>query len=128
MITWTSKGRAHPGEFTVHVPNNPAAAWATGVLSESYGNLSDYMNDSQQRARSEVRALSRVDTGLMRFLTESFLSEQGHVFELDFGWWEGSPHYAPYQEFGTRYIEPMLAVYRVHLEIASGIPGAVVGR
>lgn len=129
MITWTTKGSAHDGEFTVHVPNNPSAAYATGMLSWGYENLFAYMEDSHRYAKQAVQNLSRVDTGLMRYMADSLLHVRGHVFELNFGWWEGAPRYAPYQEFGTRNgIEPMLAVYRVHLEIASGLPGAVVGR
>lgn len=114
--------------YTLHDPWNPTLAWMTGTLSWTHDNVLRYMEDSHRMAKQQVQNLSRVDTGLMRMMADSNLHIRGDVFELNFGWEVDAPHYATYQEFGTQYIEPMLAVGTVFEEIWSGLPNAVVGR
>lgn len=129
-ITWTtSGGRPQPGRYTIESADNPTLGWATGQLTQIHENVFDYMEQSKVYAEQAVAARSRVDTGLMRRLADAVLTVRTDVSVLDFGWWEDSPYYAPFQEFGTRAgIQAMLAVYETHLEIMAGFPDAVVGR
>lgn len=114
--------------YTLQDPMNPTLQWMTGQLSTTYDGIFAYMESSYRYSEQAVQNLSRVDTGLMRMLVESNLNVRGDVFELSFGWESETPHYAGYQEFGTQYIEPMLAVGTVFEEIWAGVPNAMVGR
>jgi len=128
-ITWNRGPAPKAGRYTITTPDNPTLGWATGQLSQTYANVFEYMEDSRVYAEMAVSARSRVDTGLMRHMADAVLTVRGDVFELNFGWWEGAPYYAPFQEFGTRNgIQPMLAVYETHLEIMAGFANAAVGR
>lgn len=114
--------------YTLHNQWNPTLQWMTGQLSHTYDATFRYMEDSHRYAKQAVQNLARVDTGLMRMMADSLLHVRGDTFELTFGWSADTPHYAVYQEFGTRYIEPMLAVGTVFEEIWTGMPSALVSR
>lgn len=129
-VVWVAPRPQQGGSnrYTLHNPWNPTLQWATGQLSATYDNVFSYMETSHNYAKQAVQNLSRVDTGLMRMMADSLLHARGDTFELTFGWNVDAPHYASYQEFGTQYITPMLAVGTVFEEIWSGLPNAVVGR
>lgn len=113
-LTWETRGTVYQGRHTQQFPDFPAGTWATGDLSRKPDEVRDFMRGAQISSRVAVAGLSRVDTGRMRGEVESYLSGNDEQHVLDFGWWEGNPHYAPYQEFGTRTgIEAMLAVHSV---------------
>lgn len=113
-LTWETRGTVYQGRYTQQFPDFPAGTWATGELSRKPDQVENFMRGAQVNSRVAVAALSRVDTGRMRGEVESYLSGTDEQHVLDFGWWEGNPHYAPYQEFGTRTgIEAMLAVHSV---------------
>lgn len=128
VITWESRGSAASSRhrrYTVATGDFPLTEWATDELSQVYENVEDFMYQAQQEARENVMAASRVDTGYMRANVESTVAKPGEEIVLEFGWWEGNPHYAPYQEFGTRFIEPMLAVHTEFLRVSSELPWSV---
>jgi len=113
-LTWETRGTVYQGRYTQQFPDFPAGTWATGELSRKPDEVRDFMLSARESSRTTVQSLSRVDTGRMRSDVESYVSEKQEQYVLDFGWWEGNPHYAPYQEFGTRTgIEAMLAVHSV---------------
>lgn len=115
-LVWQTIGQHYHGRLTETTPMYPAGTWATGTLSRKYDQIDDFFKGAQVNSRVAVNALSRVETGRMKSEVESYSSATGETFTLDFGWWEGNPHYAPYQEFGTSNgIEPMLAVHAVFL-------------
>src|SRR5690554_7368847 len=62
---------------------------------------------------------SRVDTGRMRSEVESYQFASLTLVGIEFGWAEGNPHYAPYQEFGvpSHNIKPMRAVQQTYHEV-----------
>lgn len=127
-VTWRTSGTVHPGRFTVSTPDNPTTAWATGVLSMADSNVHEFFEESKVYAEMAVVARSRVDTGLMRHMADSLLHVRPYSYELNFGWWEGAPYYAPFQEFGTRNgIEPMMAVLDTFEELRARLPGAIGG-
>ena len=113
-LTWETRGTVYQGRYTQQFPDFPAGTWATGELSRKPDEVRDFMYSARESSRTTVQSLSRVDTGRMRSDVESYVSEKQEQYVLDFGWWEGNPHYAPYQEFGTRNgITAMLAVHAV---------------
>lgn len=114
--------------FTLYNQWNPLLQWSTGMLSQMYDNVLRFMEQAHQMAKQAVQNLARVDTGLMRHMADSVLHIRGDVFELSFGWWADAPHYAVYQEFGTQYIQPMLAVQAVFEELHPQLPHAMGGR
>lgn len=127
-VTWRTSGKVHPGRFTIETPDNPTLAWATGVLSFADSNVHRFMEESKVFAEVNVQSLSRVETGLMRHMADSLLHVRGNSYELLFGWDEGAPYYAPFQEFGTRNgIEPMMAVLKTFETIRAQLPGAFAG-
>ena len=113
-LVWQIIGQHYHGALTTSTPMYPAGTWATGQLSRKDDQIRDHMRGAQVNSRVAVSALSRVETGRMKSEVESYLSAGSTEHVLDFGWWEGNPHYAPYQEFGTRNgITAMLAVHAV---------------
>ena len=130
QLVWTTPPPVSPGRgtFTSSVPDNPTLEWATGLLSETYDNLYSYLSQAQLFSRDAVMQRSRVDTGFMRSNVESFFHATRTQIGLDFGWWDGTPHYAPFQEFGTIHITAMLAVAEVFEAVHSNMMDAVVGR
>lgn len=113
-LVWHSIGQHYHGSLTENTPLYPAGTWATGELSRKRDDIADFFTGARGSSRQAVWALSRVDTGRMRSETESYATAGRETMSLEFGWWEGNPRYAPYQEFGTRNgIEPMLAVHAV---------------
>lgn len=128
-VTWSAPPiTTGSNRYTLYNEWNPMLQWATGSLSHMYDNLLEYFEQAHAFAKQAVQNLSRVDTGLMRHMADSLLHIRGDVFELNFGWWADAPYYAVFQEFGTEYIEPMLAVQAVFEEIHTGIPRAMGGR
>lgn len=128
-LVWQTSGMGRGSRsrrYTTVVPMYPAAEWATDELSQVYDRVEAAARTAQVEARQRIMAASRVDTGLMRAMVESTMSSPGESFVLDFGWWEGVPHYAPYQEFGTRYIEPMMAVHAEYIRVPLAILDAVI--
>lgn len=128
-LVWTSSGRrsaSRSRRYTVRAPRFPAGEWATDELSQVYDRVEDAVRAEQLQVRENIMANARVDTGLMRSLVESTVATPGETFVMEFGWWEGVPHYAPYQEFGTRYIDPMLAVQREYVRVPLEILDAVI--
>lgn len=127
-VTWRTSGAVHQGRFTVSMDDNPSAAWATGMLSFADANVHEFFEESKVYAEMAVASRSRVDTGLMRHMADSLLHVRPMSYELLFGWDEGAPYYAPFQEFGTRNgIEPMMAVLATFEEIRARLPGAFAG-
>lgn len=128
-VRWVGKAPVTGGSnrLTKYDQNNPTLQWATGSSSIMYDNMFEYMEESHRMAKQAVQNLSRVDTGLMRHMADSLLHVRGDTIELNFGWWADAPHYAVYQEFGTAYIRPMLAVHAVFEEIHTGLPRAMGG-
>lgn len=117
-LTWETRGTVYQGRYTQQFPDFPAGTWATGELSRKPDEIRDFMYSARESSRTTVQSLSRVDTGRMRSDVESYVSEKQEQYVLDFGWWEGNPHYAPYQEFGTsRGIQPMLAVHATFIAV-----------
>lgn len=127
MIRWTRTGQApYQGRYTIRAQENPSLEWATGMLSATDAGVHRFMESAKIQTEQSVKSRSRVDTGLMRAMADSVLHVRGDSYELNFGWWEGAPHYAPYQEFGTvTGIEPMLAVQQTFLETMSGLQQAM---
>lgn len=118
-IEWESPYRqqSQRGRFTDHTLDVPIGVWATDQLSIWYERVRDHMEERQPEARDKVMTRSRVDTGYMRSNADSFFSATDKEIVLEFGWDEGRPFYAPFQEFGTdNGIEPMLAVYQTWVE------------
>lgn len=128
-VTWQTSGAVHPGRFTLHSDDNPTLAWATGMLSYTDTSVHEFFERSKVYAEMAVANRSRVDTGLMRHMADSLLHVRPYSYELLFGWDEGAPHYAPYQEFGvpSHNIEAMLAVGRTFEELRAQLPGAIAG-
>jgi len=129
MLVWQESGPRAPSRsrrYTQSAPNFPVGEWATDELSQVYDRVDDVVREQQVQARTNIMAASRVDTGLMRSLVESTVATPGETFVMEFGWWSGVPHYAPYQEFGTMYIEPMLAVQREYVRVPLEILDAVI--
>lgn len=128
-VTWNAPPTfSGSNRYTLHNEWNPLLQWSTGVLSQLYDNMLAYFEWAQTYAKQAVQNLSRVDTGLMRMMADSVLHLRSDIFELNFGWWEGAPFYAPFQEFGTQHISAMLAVHAVFEEIHTGLPRAMGGR
>ena len=129
-VQWVSPPPRTVGSnrYTLSDHWNPSLQWMTGQLSHTHDNVFTYMEESHRYSKQAVQNLSRVDTGLMRMMADSLLHVRGDVLELNFGWEADAPSYAVFQEFGTQYIEPMLAVGTVFEEIWSGFPSAVVAR
>jgi|SRR5690606_9380659 len=129
-VRWMGRRPVSRGSnrYTLYDQWNPTMEWSTGQMSRTHDNVLNYMEESHSYAKQAVQNLSRVDTGLMRMMADSLLHVRGDVFELNFGWEADAPYYAVYQEFGTDYIEPMLAVGTVFEQVWSGLPNAVVGR
>lgn len=97
----------------------PLGVWADEVLEGKRREVRDFLLTQQGVAREAVRMRSNVDTGRMRSEVDSFFFDSPQLIGIDFGWWEGNPHYAPYQEFGvpSHNIEPMRAVQDTYHEI-----------
>lgn len=130
-LVWQTSGMGRGSRsrrYTTVVPMYPAAEWATDELSQVYDRVETAARTAQVEARQRIMAAARVDTGLMRSLVESTLSTPGESFVLDFGWWEGVPHYAPYQEFGvpSHNIRPMHAVHAEYIRVPLAILDAVI--
>lgn len=86
--------------------------FVTDHLNRSRGKVVRDLKQVEQKAKSDVRNRSRVDTGTMKRLVFSTGDYGTDVLKVRFGWRELAPYYAPFQEFGTRRgIEPMKAVY-----------------
>lgn len=110
-LHWTTPGRSSAA--------GPLAEWVTDVLEGKREQLREFLRAKQLTARDLVRMRSLVDTGRMRSEVDSFFFDGARLMGIDFGWWEGNPHYAPYQEFGvpSHNIEPMRAVQRTYHEL-----------
>ena len=119
-LHWKYSGRAvhsRRRRYTVNVPDNPAGTFATDSVSTYREEVDTVFQESAQAARAKVMGYSRVDTGYMRANVEAFTATPRESVSMEFGWDEGRPHYAPYQEFGTRKgIQPMMAVHRAFHE------------
>lgn len=125
-LSWDVSGPLYQGRYTRRADDMPALEWGTGTLSRTYDLLVQVFEEEQQRARAEVMARSRVDTGFMRSNVESFMSATGTVLNLEFGWDYGRPLYAIFQEFGTRNgITPMKAVHETFYEVLRRLETAV---
>ena len=121
-LVWQTSGGVYQGSLTEHFADFPAGSWATGELSRKPDQVRQFMEGARSSTRANVRSRSRVDTGRMRSEVESVLSGGQETMTLEFGWWEGNPHYAPYQEFGTsRGIQPMLAVHAEFLAVQAAL-------
>lgn len=119
-LDWKYTGRAVSSKrrrYTESLPDNPAGTYATDSISLYRERVEDTFEEAAQEARAKVMGYSRVNTGFMRANVEGFTSTPRDSVSMEFGWDEGRPHYAPYQEFGTRNgIQPMMAVHRAFYE------------
>lgn len=110
-LHWITPGRTNAG--------GPLEGWVTDALEGKRAQLREFLRVQQLTARDLVRMRSHVDTGRMRSEVDSFFFDSPRLMGIDFGWWEGNPQYAPYQEFGvpSHNIEPMRAVQRTYHEL-----------
>ena len=128
-LVWIESGTragSRSRRYTQSTPLFPVGEWATDELSQVYDRVDEAVHEEQLKVRENIMANSRVDTGFMRSMVESMVSTPGESFVMSFGWWEGTPHYAPYQEFGTEHIEAMLAVHREYIRVPLEILDAVI--
>src|SRR5690606_28151015 len=114
-LRWEYSGRAvhsRRRRYTVNVPDNPAGTFATDSESTYREEVDTAFEESAQAARAKVMRYSRVDTGYMRANVEAFTATPRERVSMEVGWDEGRPHYAPYQELGTRNgIQPKMVVH-----------------
>jgi len=105
--------------FTYDDGETSLALWATDQINLKYDEIVEFFGIEMLTAREKVRALSRVDTGRMRSEVESYRFSSLSLVGIEFGWGEGNPHYAPYQEFGvpSHNIKPMRAVQQTYHEV-----------
>jgi len=105
--------------FTYDDGETSLALWATDQINLKYDEIVEFFGIEMLTAREKVRALSRVDTGRMRSEVESYRFSSLSLVGIEFGWSEGNPHYAPYQEFGvpSHNIKPMRAVQQTYHEV-----------
>lgn len=105
--------------FTHDDGESNLALWATDQINLKYDEIVEFFGIEMLTAREKVRALSRVDTGRMRSEVESYRFSSLALVGIEFGWSEGNPHYAPYQEFGvpSHNIKPMRAVQQTYHEV-----------
>lgn len=68
----------------------------------------EYSISTRGTAKSGKRG--RIDTGDMLQSVDSRVAAGGDRVVGEFGWLDREPGYAPYQEYGTEFIEPMLAL------------------
>lgn len=105
--------------FTYDDGESSLALWATDQLNLKYDQIVQFLRIEHQRGRLMTMARSRVDTGLMRSSVESFMDASLTLVAIEFGWSEGDPYYAPYQEFGvpSHNIRAMHAVQQTYHEV-----------
>lgn len=105
--------------FTYDDGEASLALWVSDQLNLKYDQLVAFFGEEMLNARQTVRARSRVDTGRMRSEVEAYQFASLTLVGVEFGWWEGNPHYAPYQEFGvpSHNIKPMRAVQQTYHEV-----------
>lgn len=104
--------------FTHDDGEHSLTLWATDQLNLYYDQLRAFFHAELPVVREAVRNRSRVDTGFMRSNVEAFEFGSLALVGIEFGWSEGAPHYAPYQEFGvpSHNIKPMRAVQQTYHE------------
>lgn len=89
----------------------PLEAFVVDHLNTSRQKLILGMSNIRRKSEATVRRMSRVDTGNMQKLVTGTGDFGTDVLKIEFGWREMRPYYAPFQEFGTRTIQPMMAVH-----------------
>lgn len=120
---WTNtyRPRSRSGRYNAVDPDNPLLLWATDQLSSKWDRIRAMMREQRRFAQERVMVRSRVDTGLMKSEVRGIFWG-GEVMNLEFGWDEGHPFYAPFQEYGTRNgIKPMRAVHQTFHEVWASV-------
>lgn len=133
-ITWQTSGynRSSSRRYTIPTPDFPGGEWATDQLSSLHDRVVAGMDDIAEQGYQDVRGrvigLDRIDTGLMLASVHSNTVRRASLIEVSFGWYGGDPHYAIYQEFGTRTgIEAMQAVHDAFHRAQDALRAVIAG-